>query len=66
MCFSPVLSELSQYFPGACAGSACMDDFQHVGDGIRPPCGHVLCNACFEQFAEISLREVPISLVALL
>lgn len=32
--------------------SACLDEFHEVGDGILPPCSHVLCQACFTFFIQ--------------
>ena len=37
--------------------AACMCEYDNIGDGILPPCGHVLCTPCFERFAKQTLAE---------
>ena len=37
--------------------AACTEEYNQVGEGIMPPCGHVLCTDCFDRFVKIQVES---------
>ena len=37
--------------------SVCLEQFEQVGDGILPPCSHVMCNDCFTLFIQTCIDQ---------